>query len=985
MTKSAPAIYAFALVTFLLTSAMVWPGHVTSQRGANENSPSRSRQVNRNRTMSRSKLGSGDESLESDNQIAQLVLPNLQSSARLAKSGGASASTQELLFVPQEQTSSAPQLIPMVGPVSQDQDLRNLPYIPPNIEDEEERLMRHPPSQPDSQPQQWDPLQQVRLPAQPAAMPTPSATFPGITSAQSACGCLPPDTDGDVGANHYIQSVNSRIKILDKAGTQLLAPTTFNSFFAALGPTTPCGNNQNRGDGVVFYDHMARRWVVSDFAYVSFPGASFYQCVGVSKTTDPVAGGWWLYAVQVDPANPTFLGDYPKFGLWPDAYYFSVNLFSNNTTFNGVRVFALPRSAMINGTGAPNPGAVAFTITPANLGDTYSLVPASFRTGSPPPAGQPEYFMAVNSSAVAGTIENQVFTWRFHVDFTTPASSTFGVGAAHTPDAAVTVNNFVDAFTSSGTAIVPQPVTTSQLDTLGDKLMANLVYQRLGGVESLYAVQTVNNNQGGTGPTGIRWYQFNVTGNTIPATPAQQQTFTNGADGLWRFMPSIAVDAQGNMVVAYSQSSSATEPAIAYAGRLVADPPSTLAQGEAIMQAGGGHQTSGSGRWGDYSATGIDPSDNCTFWHTNEYFSATSSAGWNTRIGKFAFPGCSAPTAAAASIGGQIVTTDGTPLPGVSVKLSGGRSVETITNSGGNYRFDNLQTGGFYTVTPSIANYSLSPGNRSFSLVASRTDGTFVAQPDSSAATNAIDSNGYFVRQQYLDFLGREPDQEGFEYWRGQLDGCDSDADCLRQRRVDVSAAFFRSQEFADTGSFVYRLYKGSLGRQIRFGEFSADRSQVVGGPNLETARATFANSFVRRPKFLQKYQADTSAETFVDALLQTVSGAAGVDLSHERVALISRYNSGGTMAESRALAVREIVDNSVFAASVYSQSFVGMEYFGYLRRDPDPRGFDFWLDVLNNGDRNNYRGMVCSFITAAEYQRRFGTVVTHSNAECGR
>ena len=113
-----------------------------------------------------------------------------------------------------------------------------------------------------------------------------------------------------------------------KAGNELLAPTTYNSFFSAMGPTTPCGASQNRGDPVVFYDHLADRWVVSDFAFPSFPGVSFYQCVGVSKTSDPVSGGWWLYAIQVDPSNPTFLGDYPKFGLWPDAYYFSVNMFT---------------------------------------------------------------------------------------------------------------------------------------------------------------------------------------------------------------------------------------------------------------------------------------------------------------------------------------------------------------------------------------------------------------------------------------------------------------------------------------------------------------------------------------------------------------------------------------------------------------------------------------------------------------------------------
>jgi hypothetical protein len=154
----------------------------------------------------------------------------------------------------------------------------------------------------------------------------------------------------------------------------------------------------------------------------------------------------------------------------------------------------------------------------------------------------------------------------------------------------------------------------------------------------LWASQTVNNNQNGTGPTAVRWYQFDVTGGTIPATPVQQQTFNNGGDGLWRFMPSITVDAQGDMAIGYSVSSSTSEPSIRYAGRLAGDSPNSLAQGEALLIAGGGHQTSTSGRWGDYSGMSIDPVDNLTFWHANEYFTVTSSAGWATRIGKFKFP-----------------------------------------------------------------------------------------------------------------------------------------------------------------------------------------------------------------------------------------------------------------------------------------------------------------------------------------------------------
>lgn len=546
-----------------------------------------------------------------------------------AVDAGASASAAQ---------GSGPDVIPMVGPVSMDTDLRALPTGPASPI-QPLRLTRHgPPLNPASS----DPgIAPPVISRSSATLPTPSVSFDGISSAASGCGCLPPDTNGDVGPSNYVQSVNTSLQIWNKSGTSLSGPTTLNSFFSALGPTTPCGANQNQGDPLVFYDQVSGRWVVTDFAFAAFPGSRFDECVAVSKTADPVAGGWWLYAFQVDPSNPAFLGDYPKFGVWGDGFYLSVNLFSNNTTFNGVRVYALDRSAMINGSAT---SAVAFTVAPPTLGDTYSLVPATFRFGAPP-AGRPEYFLAVNSSPAAGSVENQVFAWRFHADFSTPANSTFGVGALHARDGTITVNNFVEAFQSSGTNIVPQLGTSALLDTLGDKLMYPLVYQNLGGAESLYVSQTVNNNQGGTGPTGIRWYQFDVTGSTIPAGAVQQQTFTNASDGLWRFMPSLAVDGRGDLTIGYSTSSATTNPAIKYAARLVGDPVNTLGQGEALLIQGAGHQTSSSGRWGDYSATAVDPSNSCTIWHTNEYYAVTSSASWATRIGAFVMPSCT-PTAA---------------------------------------------------------------------------------------------------------------------------------------------------------------------------------------------------------------------------------------------------------------------------------------------------------------------------------------------------
>jgi hypothetical protein len=586
------------------------------------------------------------------------------------------ATTQTRSVASNSQRPGVAEVHRIVGPVSLNRDLRTLRYIPQSGESEEDvRLTRHP-RHLGGVPEKFDPVKAVRQAMQPSTMPTPLATYAGIGRANSGCSCLPPDTNGDVGPNHYIQAVNVSFTILDKNGNTLVGPTTYNSLFSLMG-ATPCGLNQNQGDPVVFYDHIADRWVISDFAFPSFPGVSFYQCVAVSKTSDPVAGGWWLYAVQVDPANPTLLGDYPKFGLWPDAYYFAVNQFSNNTTFNGFRVFALDRNSMING-GPAN--TVAFSVDAANAGDTYSLVPATFRTGSPPPVGRDEFFLSVDSPASGGVTLTQVHAWKFHVDFVNPANSTFGVGGNHQPNAQITVNGFVDAFTNTTSNLVPQLGTTAKLDTLGDKIMYPLVYQNRGGAESLWADQTIMLNYP-NGPTAVRWYQFDVTGGNLPATPVQQQDWTNGGDGLFRWMPSIAVDVQGNAVIGYSASTSAVSPSIRYAGRLATDPSNDLGQGEAIMINGGGSQNSSSGRWGDYSMTGVDPADGITFWHTHEYYTATSASTWATRIGKFRF---SQPLALSSAVSRRIHGEAGTfdiSLPGIECRTGDYSIVVTFSNN----------------------------------------------------------------------------------------------------------------------------------------------------------------------------------------------------------------------------------------------------------------------------------------------------------------
>ena len=246
--------------------------------------------------------------------------------------------------------------------------------------------------------------------------------------------------------------------------------------------------------------------------------------------------------------------------------------------FQGVRVFALDRGVDAHG-GPAN--AIAFTVPLAGVGDSYSFVPATFRTGDPPPAGRDEMLLAIDSPANGGVTLTQVHARFFHVDFVTPANSTFGVGANHTPNAEITVNGFVDAFTNAaGFTIVPQVGTAQQIQTLGDKIMTPMVYQNRGGTESLWTSNTVCTDAPCTQPTGIRWYQFNVTGGNFPPPPVQQQTWTNGNDGLYRFMPSIAVDNAGNTAIGYATSSSTAFPGIRYAGRLELTRQVTLARGK---------------------------------------------------------------------------------------------------------------------------------------------------------------------------------------------------------------------------------------------------------------------------------------------------------------------------------------------------------------------------------------------------------------------
>jgi hypothetical protein len=358
------------------------------------------------------------------------------------------------------------------------------------------------------------------------------------------------------------------------------------------------------------------------------------------------------------------------------------------------------------------------------------------------------------------------------------------------------------------------------------------------------------------------------------------------------------------------------------------------------------------------------------------------------------------PTAASSVVSGRITDTNGRPVEGAVVRLSGGQSRKLITDANGGYQFDEVDPGGFYTVTPSRANFNFNPFNRSFSQEGNRTEAAFTGT-SMGDNTNPLDTPEYFVRQEYVDILGREPDEGGFNFWSDKINQCLQASaaadlpepgavatgsttvnDCLSTQRIDVAAAFFIAQEFQSSGSFLYDVYAGALGRKPAYTEYAADRQQLVGGDTLEAEKVVFAQSFVQRQEFMTKYQNTMTAETFVDALVASAQSS-GVDLSGERTYLISAYNAGADLTQARAAVVRSMADDAAFKQAQYNQAFVLTEYFSYLRRDPEAGGYTFWLGVLNSG--GNYRGMVCSFITATEYQHRFSQVVSYSNSECAQ
>lgn len=436
--------------------------------------------------------------------------------------------------------------------------------------------------------------------------PAPGLGFAGLGNGDYGfhVNSAPPDTNGAAGATQYVQWVNSSFAVFDKSsGTLLFGPAAGNSLWAGFGGG--CQTN-NDGDPIAQYDKAANRWVMSQFSVSTTP---FLECVAISTTSD-ATGTYFRYAFQM----PNF-PDYPKLGVWPDAYYVSFNMFNGNSSVGG-RACALDRSSMLAGLSAT---AICFQLNSSFTG----LLPSDLDGATAPPAGSPNYFVDFG--------RNMLRLWMFHVDFVTPANSTF-TGPTSIPVAAFSPACF-------GGTCIPQSGTSQKLDSLADRLMYRLAYRNFGDHEAMVVNHSVKVSRP-ISHAGVRWYELRKS-STAAWSVFQQGTFS--PDTMFRWMGSIAMDKVGNIAVGYSVSSTQLHPSIRYAGRVPSDSPGTL-ESEMSLQMGTGSQTVNLSRWGDYSAMSIDPVDDCTFFYTNEYLVANGTFNWHTRITKVQFPSCSTPT-----------------------------------------------------------------------------------------------------------------------------------------------------------------------------------------------------------------------------------------------------------------------------------------------------------------------------------------------------
>jgi hypothetical protein len=458
-------------------------------------------------------------------------------------------------------------------------------------------------------------------------------------------GVNPPDTVGDIGPTHYIQSINDGggavVQIYDRSG----APIGSSFAMDNLGSGS-CASGL--GDPIVLYDRQADRWLLQEFS-----SSGNYMCFYISQTPDPVSGGWYHYGFQA-PSFP----DYPHFGVWGDAYYGTANESSS-------AVYAFDRTNMLAGAAARP--MQRFTIPDLSGYGFQCATPADLDGTEAPPTGAPGLIMRhVDEEAHSGYTNNPTTDlleiYAFDVDFDTPANSSL----TQLPDVVITdFNSWMINYSTFYS--VPQPGSSSRLDPIREVVLHRLQYRNFPTHESLVGVLPTNAYTAASGSdvsAALRWFELRRSGGDWQVH--QEGTFATADLDENRFVGSIAMDQSGNIAMGYSVTDLGTpsvSPSLRYTGRLADDAPGVMTQTETQQVTGSG---SGSGRWGDYASINVDPEDDCTFWFTSEY---QNGGSWATQITSFRFDACGCdivvdpPVAAAAATAPNVITVTWNDAP----------------------------------------------------------------------------------------------------------------------------------------------------------------------------------------------------------------------------------------------------------------------------------------------------------------------------------
>ena len=530
--------------------------------------------------------------------------------------------------------------------------LRTLPLAKKHVADPSNLLEIRPERGPRAQSKGYksgDKALQTFSPA--LAILAPLLTFEGLSNEDNfnifGFRVNPPDPNGEVGLNNYVEIINLVFGVYDKAGNLVAGPIDTGSLwsgFAIPDCTDPSG------DPVVLYDQFEDRWLLSQFTTSGLddPTKPFWNCVAVSTTGDP-AGTYYRYAFETTSDGLFYFPDYPKYGLWRNSYILTTREFGPVDEY-GIGVYALERGRMLQGN--PNARSVKFFLdgnAPGMLplvGD--GLLPPDIDGHTKPPKDAPAPIVGTqDDNASYGATFDALNIWELSVTWQANPTASIVLNTQ------LPVTSFDSIFPCGPTSrdCLPQPGITNPaqyLDILSyrQRPTFRLAYRNFNTYETMVTNQSV---EATPGVAGVRWYE--IRRDALGAYSVYQQGTYAPGDGVHRWMGSIAMDKNGDIALGYSVVNGTTVyPGIRYTGRLAGDTLGQMTLGEGVIINGSGVQTTTNSRWGDYTDMTVDPSDDCTFWYVNEYYQVSGvplpappgadTRPWQTRIASFKLPGC---------------------------------------------------------------------------------------------------------------------------------------------------------------------------------------------------------------------------------------------------------------------------------------------------------------------------------------------------------